>query len=352
MNPRDHGGLEGLDDDIRDHIRRETEENINRGMAPEEAAAAARRAFGNIMLTREAVRAIWIPVWWDQCLQDIRYAFRSWRRAPWFSLVVVLTLALGIGLNTAVFSVVNAVLVRPLAYPSPERLVWVAPVDDRGQDDVVMSPDFDAWRDQATVFDRLAGFLTAAEPIDVGDEVVQARVAAVTDGFWDLTGASFAVGGPPLLGHDGVVLPHAFFERWFHADASVIGRPVMLNGRQNVITGVLPADFHPLLVAPPALVATGTGDIDVYRANVIRPSSGPGIQILSVMGRLKPGVTTERARLELENIREHRRTTSHASGRVIPSARCSLRRQARWRCAEATHHLASGRRPGVGNGLR
>src|SRR5882672_1759755 len=194
LSRRDRESLEGLDDDIRDHIRRETEENIKRGMAPDEAAAAARRAFGNVMLTREAVRAIWIPVWWDQCLQDLRYASRSWRRAPWFSLVVMLTLALGIGLNTAVFSVVNAVLVRPLAYPNPERLVWVAPVGDRGQDDVVMSPDFDAWRDQATVFDRLAGFLTAAEPIDVGDEVVQARVAAVTDGFWDLTGASFALG--------------------------------------------------------------------------------------------------------------------------------------------------------------
>ena len=228
-------------------------------MAPDEAYAAARRAFGNAMLTKEAARAIWIPVWWDHLLQDTRYGLRLCVRAPGFTIVVVLTLALGIGLNTAVFSVVNAVLVRPLAYPNPERLVWVAPVDDRGQDDVVMSPDFVAWRDQATVFDRLAGFLTAAEPIDVGDEVVQARVAAVTDGFWDLTGASFALGGPPPSGQDGVVLPHTFFERWFHADASVIGRPVMLNGRQNVITGVLPAGFHPQLVSPPAFVATGAG---------------------------------------------------------------------------------------------
>ena len=236
----------------------------------------------------------------------------------------MLTLALGIGLNTAVFSVVNAVLVRPLAYPHPERLVWVA-LNDRGQDDVVMSPDFEAWRDQATVFDRLAGFLTAAEPIDVGDEVVQARVAAVTDGFWDLTGASFALGGPPPVGQDGVVLPHTFFERWFHADASVIGRPVMLNGRQNVITGVLPAGFHPQLVSPPAFIATGPGDIEVYRANLTRPSTGPGIQILNVMGRLKPGVSVERARLELESIRERRRATGQRTGlarqlRIVPYA--------------------------------
>ena len=225
MRRRARESLDGLDDEIRDHILRETDENIARGMAPDDAYAAARRAFGNAMLTKEAARTIWIPVWWDHLLQDTRYGLRLLRRAPGFTVVVVLTLALGIGLNTAVFSVVNAVLVRPLAYPHPERLVWVAPFNDRGQDDVVMSPDFVAWRDRATVFDRLAGFLTAAEPIDVGDEVVQAHVAAVTDGFWDLTGASFALGGPPPPGQDGVVLPHAFFERWFHADASVIGRP-------------------------------------------------------------------------------------------------------------------------------
>jgi putative ABC transport system permease protein len=314
-----------LDNEIRDHILRETEENIARGMAPNEAYAAARRVFGNAMLTKEAARTVWIPVWWDQLLQDTRYGLRLCVRAPGFSIVVVLTLALGIGLNTAVFSVVNAVLVRPVAYPHPERLVWVAPHDDGGQDDVVVSPDFVIWRDQATVFDSLAGFLTGAEPIDVGDEVVQARAAGVTDGFWDLTGASFALGGPPPLGEEGVVLSHTFFERWFHGDTSVIGRSVMVSGRQNVITGLLPADFHPQLVSPPAFVATSAGDVDVYRANVIRPSTGRDVQILNVMGRLKPGVSIERARAELESIRELRRPTSQRTGglphlHVVPYA--------------------------------
>ena len=317
MRRRARDLLDGLDNEIRDHILRETEENIARGMAPKEAYAAARRAFGNTMLTKEAARTIWIPVLWDRLLQDIRYGLRQCRRAPGFTIVVVLTLALGIGLNTAVFSVLNAVLVRPLAYPNPERLVWVAPVND-GQDDVVMSPDFVAWGDQATAFDHLAGFFTTAEPIDVGNEVVQARVAAVTDGFWDLTGARFALGGRPTLGQDGVVLPHSFFERWFHADASVIGRPLMLNGRQNVITGVLPADFQPQLVSPPAFVAAGSGAIDVYRANVIRPSTGPGVQILNVMGCLKPGVSFERVRVELESIRDRRRTTGQRPGGSAP----------------------------------
>ncbi len=349
MKRRARESLDSLDDEIRDHILRETEENIARGMAPDEAYAAARRAFGNTTLTKEAARTIWIPVWWDHLLQDTRYGLRLLRRAPGFSVVVVLTLALGIGLNTAVFSVVNAVLVRPLAYPHPERLVWIAPFDDRGQDDVVMSPDFVAWRDQATVFDRLAGFLTAAEPIDVGDEVVQAHVAAVTDGFWDLTGASFALGGPPPVGQDGVVLPHTFFERWFHADASVIGRPVMLNGRQNVISGVLTLDFHPQLVSPPAFVATGRGDIDVYRANVIRPSSGPGVQILNVMGRLKPDVSIERARAELERIREtgSPRAGGPPSLRVVRYAD-KLVGDAR----KTTRHPAGSGRPGPVHRLR
>jgi putative ABC transport system permease protein len=324
MKWRSRDPVEHLDDDIQDHIRRETEDNIARGMAPDEAARAANRAFGNIALTKEAVREVWIPLWWDQCVQDVRYAARLWRRAPGFSLVVAFTLALGIGMNTAVFSVVNAVLIRPLAYPHADRLVWIAPSDGRGQDEVVMSPDFEAWRDQSTALDGLAGYLTDTEPIDAGDEVVQARVAAVTHGFWDLTGANFSLGGPPPPGQDGVVLPHTFFERWVRADATVIGRSVMLDGRQTVITGVLPADFHPQLVSPPAFIDSGAGDIDVYRANVIRPSAGPGVQILNVIGRLKPGVSIDRAREELERIRQLRRPTGDLGGaprlRVIPYA--------------------------------
>jgi putative ABC transport system permease protein len=316
---------EELREELQFHLEEETQERQADGLAEDEARRAAHRDLGNVTLVREDTRTLWIPVWWDHLLQDTRYGLRLCRRTPGFAVVVVLTLALGIGLNTAVFSVVNAVLVRPLAYPQPERLVWVAPYNDEGQDDVVMSPDFVAWRDQATVFEPLTGYLIASEPIDVAGEAVQVRVAAVTDGFWDLTGASFALGGPPPLGQDGVVLPHTFFERWFHADATVIGRPVMVSGRPNVITGVLPAGFHPQLASPPAFAAIGTGDIDIYRANVIRLSPGPGVQILSVMGRLKPGVSIERARAELESIREMRRQTDQRTGRssslrVVPYA--------------------------------
>src|SRR5262249_6919004 len=98
-------------------------------------------------------------------------------------------------------------------------------------------------------------------------------------------------------------------ERWFGSDTSVIGRPVLLNGGQSVITGVLPADFHPQLVSPPAFIAPGGGEIDVYRASVLRPAMGPGVQILNVIGRLKPEVSIDRAHEELDRIRELRRPT-------------------------------------------
>jgi putative ABC transport system permease protein len=237
-------------------------------------------------------------------LTDVKYGLRLYRRAPAFSLGVVLTLALGIGLNTAVFSVVNAVLVRPLSFPDAARLVWVAPTDGR-QDDVVMSPDFLAWHKATTAFDRLVGFFTSTQPIDVGDEVLQGHVADVTEGFWDISGARFALGGPPSVGRDGVVLAHVVFERRFRGDSSVVGRPVLVEGQPNVITGVLSADFHPQLVSPPELLATGGGAIDVYRAKTILPP--PAIQIFNVIGRLKPGVTIEQARAELDRIDQLRR---------------------------------------------
>src|SRR6185503_8159808 len=168
--------LNQLDEDIRDHIDRETQNNIARGMAPGAAHATARRAFGNVTLTKEAARAVWIPIWLDQLLQDVRYAIRMFRRTPGFTAVVILTLALGIGLNTAVFSVVNAVLMRPLSYQHPERLVWIATYDDRAPMEVVIGPDVLAWRDHATTVERIAAFSIGTERIAARDEVVATRV--------------------------------------------------------------------------------------------------------------------------------------------------------------------------------
>src|SRR5215831_19424935 len=151
-------GLDNLDDDIRDHIERETLDNIERGMPPDEARYAALRKFGNVARVQEQTREVWRSVWLEALLQDVRYGLRTLRRNPRFASIVVLTLALGIGLNTAVFSVVNTVLLRPLASPNPERLVWIGDYDPNLRRDVVLSTDFFEWRKRARSYAGLAAY--------------------------------------------------------------------------------------------------------------------------------------------------------------------------------------------------
>jgi putative ABC transport system permease protein len=310
--------LDDLDDEIRDHLERETQEHVDRGMTPDAARYAARRKFGNIALVKEEARAVMIPVWLDQLLQDLRYALRMLRRSPGFSAVVILTLALGIGMNTAVFSVVNAVLLRPLSFPHPERVVWLATVNASTKDENVGSQELLAWRG-ATSLERLVAYDEFDGRVTASGIIAPARIATVSDDFWGLAGARPVHGHLPTTGQSEVLLSHAFFERWFGANPDVVGKTLVVGGRSATVAGVLPPAFHVDLPLPPSVVGLPPREIEVYHAIVVRPLPNGVIQLFRVVAQLKPGVSIDTARAELETI--HARVERANPGYSPPTLR-------------------------------
>jgi putative ABC transport system permease protein len=294
--------LENLDRDIRDHIERETEDNIERGMRPEEARQAALRKFGNVTRVAEDTREVWRLVWVHQLIQDVRYGIRMLQRNPGFTLVVIVTLALGIGMNAAVFSFVNAVLLRPLPYPNPERLVWLTTYQEANSE-VVMTADFLDWREQAQSFEQMVAYQTNMSSIGNGDDAIRTGTAQISDGFWRLSGARPAFGHLIQPGEDGVVLSHGLFARRFSSDPAVVGKAVMLDGRQVTVAGVLPKDFRFLAPArsrPDSEVI----NVEAYAPLILRPEArvrGMGMAVSGdVLAKLKRGIPIERARAEME----------------------------------------------------
>lgn len=298
--------LDHLGNDIRDHIERETQENIERGMSPEEARAAAVRKFGNVTRVMEETRAVWISVWLEQLLQDIRYGVRGLRRNPGFAAVVVLTFALAIGMNTAVFSLVNAILVRPLPYPDPDRLVWLGNYSRFFKAEMVGSADYVDWKDQAASFAGMVAYGSRGYTLATADGAGHHVLADVTADFWGISDARPALGrffGPE--DRDAIVLSDALFEREFHRDPHVVGRSVTMDGRAVTVLGVLPRGFRFLLPTSFGLQTGNAKEIEGYIPNPVawqHPSRGRNLSIQLVVAKLKPGVSIERARSELAGI--------------------------------------------------
>jgi len=251
--------LDGLDEEIRDHIQRETEENIEKGMAPDEARRQAMLNFGNVALTKEDARAVWMRVWLDQLFQDARYVFRTLRRNPGFATVAVLTLALGIGGNTAVFTVVDGLLLRPPPFELAEHLYWIYDINDElgydVNDEGPPSPgNFIDWRDQSRSFDYMVAwrnwFFSVAGPGRSDFTAEQVRGVNVSPSFFDMLGVQAALGRTfrpeeEQEGHDRVVvLTDGFWRRRFGGDPDVVGQTVFVDGQPYAVIGVLPSDVY------------------------------------------------------------------------------------------------------------
>ncbi len=307
MAPR-RPDLDDLDREIRDHLDAETHDNLARGMSEDEARSAAMRTFGNVARVKEDVRAVWIPVWFDQLRQDARDAARYVRRNRALSLAIVVTLSLGIGLSTAIYSVVNAVLLRPLAYAHPQRMVWLSTRARDSSRDSMNSIDFAVWQSQATSLAHMIAYDSADATLVLGGDASRLRIVSASQGFWEVTGAQPVLGTLPTDANpQALVITHRAFAALFQSDPRVIGRTVSVDGRAASIAAVLPDTFHPQLPAFGVIVDLDTAEPSAYRMlrvdpppHVITPTTG--VRVYQAIGELKAGVTIEQARAELDAI--------------------------------------------------
>ena len=221
---------DSLDEEIREHIERETADNMERGMTPEEARSAALRKFGNVTRVKEDVRAVWSVVWFEQLIQDAAYGIRMFRRNGGFSMAVILTLALGIGMNTAMFSVLDAVLLRRVPYPDAGQLMWAASYDTAYESEVdgrLLPSNYSAFRQDAKSFESIAAYSNQDLALVYRGDGAAERIASITGDLWSMAGAKPALGRLFKPGEPGaIVLSWQLFERRFAGDPDAIGKTV------------------------------------------------------------------------------------------------------------------------------
>ena len=301
-----------VDDELRFHIESRVEEYVDMGLAPDSARAEAMRRFGNVAAVRRSCQEIDQLTdqerrradMWDALRQDVRYAARALRRSPGFTLVAVLTLALGIGANTAIMSVVNGVLLRPLPYPSPDRIVRVyTAFRGSGTPRYSMSqPEFMDYKSLTHVFENAAAYTGATLTLTGGCastngacEPERVRGIAATRDLFPALGVS-PLRGRNFEGDEGrtgrepvVIVSHAFWQNHFGGSPDLLGKVLTLNGVSRRVIGILPPDVT---------LARADAFIPIY----INPDSlgGRATNYLSGVARPKPNVTVEQAQRELD----------------------------------------------------
>jgi predicted permease len=296
---------EELDDELRSYLELTTLENISRGMAPESAAAQARRDLGGMEQVKENVRDVRAGVGIEILMQDVRYAVRSLRKNPGFTTIAILTLALGMGANTAIFSVVNGVLLKPLPYPDPDRLVTLWESHPTfGQFLSVAPANFYDWRALNGTFEKMAALNPYPDYILTGmGEPRRLTGADVTADFFPLLGVRMFLGRGFQANEDRVVvLSYSAWEKYFGARAEIVGRQVRLNDEGYTVTGVLPRNFY---LAGKSSDFQGRTQFDAWtNLGITSPPAAwlRGTHPLSVFGRLKPGVPLQQAQAGLDLI--------------------------------------------------
>jgi putative ABC transport system permease protein len=294
--------------ELKFHQQMLAEDEERRGHSHAAAVLNARRRMGNQSLMAERAREAWILVWLDGFVRDLRHAARSFARSPGFTLAALLTLALGIGANAAMFTIVNSVLLRPLPYADPGRLAMIWGVDEhRGGSSLSALLEGDVFdiREASRSFERIEAFQANLIPISigVGGHATSANAVTVTPGLFALLGREPLV-GRTLLDDDRatVVLSHGYWQRQFGGDRSVVGREVTIGTTTATIVGVMPPGFTfpygPMLLG--SISFTSAADADLWVPMTLEPRRPTDtLRLVGALGRLAEGVTLEQARTDV-----------------------------------------------------
>src|SRR3984893_6928683 len=289
-----------VNDELQFHVEMRTAEFITAGMAPEEARRQAARLFGNRVLLKERTRDMDTIGWFETLLQDLRYALRMLRKNPGFTAVAVLSLALGIGANTAVFSLLNTLLLTELPVRDPNGLYQLIVTHRSKRDNSFSYTDYRKLHDGFDIFDGVIAWRASNFQVEVNNAPLEVRGALVTGTFYDVLGVKPALGrliadsDDTATGSSVAVLGYSFWERVFGRDPNVIGKVFRVEGLPFTVIGVTPLEFSGTEVDYPRDVT-----FPVHAVKRIWPKDRLLEQAdnfwLSVMVRLKPGTTMKSA---------------------------------------------------------
>lgn len=293
-----------LEEELQSHLRMAVKDRTDRGETQDEASGAARRELGNIGLIKEVTREMWGWASFERLMQDLRYGLRMLRKSPGFTAIAILTLALGIGANTALFSVVNGVLFNPLPYPHPEQLVWLAESKPNFATGSISFPNFLDWQKSNQTFTSMGLSRGYSYNLTGLGEAEQLRGRLISSGFFGVLGVNPAIGRCFAPGEDAIgaaplaMISGGLWKRKFGGSSEVLGKSLTLNGKDYTIVGVIPASFD--------LSLGGFNHIDIYVPigqweNPLLPKRGAGLGFHGI-GRLKPGVTIEQARADMQGV--------------------------------------------------
>ncbi|HEY6413259.1 MAG TPA: ABC transporter permease [Edaphobacter sp.] len=287
---------EELAEEIESHLAHERDANAARGLSSEEACRQAQVKFGNPRATRERIWRYRSVPWIEDIGRDLRFAFRALAKTPGFTTIAILVIAVGIGVNTAVFSVINTVLLKPLTYPDPQSLVELRNTSPQGAFPGANVPKFNIWHQQTGIFQQVAGYDQGGAGLNLtgDDHPQQVQGIHVTSDYFPMFGAQMAVGRPFTSAEDSpnggrvVVLSYGLWKTRFGGKPDIVGTTIQIDSQPYLVVGVVNRGF----VTEPA------GDLWLpYQFDL---TSQDMAHYFTVAARLKPGITVQQANAQLK----------------------------------------------------